>query len=121
MADFGELARRQVDSLLLNLRAGLLVVRALLELTLEFVDVLGQLRELFGDDRDVVFSSHAGDENTWPLRRQMGVGMDIPALPQILARARNPPLRECARAQERVPLWKKEVYEGGEEWIGRGS
>jgi molybdopterin synthase catalytic subunit len=20
-----------------------------------------------------------------------------------------------------VPLWKKEVYEGGEEWIGRGS
>jgi molybdopterin synthase catalytic subunit len=21
----------------------------------------------------------------------------------------------------RVPLWKKEVYEGGEEWIGRGS
>jgi len=24
-------------------------------------------------------------------------------------------LKEC------VPLWKKEVYEGGEEWIGRGS
>ncbi len=23
--------------------------------------------------------------------------------------------------KERVPLWKKEVYEGGEEWIGRGS
>jgi molybdopterin synthase catalytic subunit len=23
--------------------------------------------------------------------------------------------------EERVPLWKKEVYEGGEEWIGRGS
>jgi molybdopterin synthase catalytic subunit len=21
----------------------------------------------------------------------------------------------------RVPLWKKEVYEGGEEWIGQGS
>jgi molybdopterin synthase catalytic subunit len=21
----------------------------------------------------------------------------------------------------RVPLWKKELYEGGEEWIGRGS
>jgi molybdopterin synthase catalytic subunit len=21
----------------------------------------------------------------------------------------------------RVPLWKKEVYAGGEEWIGRGS
>jgi len=23
--------------------------------------------------------------------------------------------------KERVPLWKKEVYEGGEQWIGRGS
>jgi molybdopterin synthase catalytic subunit/molybdopterin converting factor small subunit len=23
--------------------------------------------------------------------------------------------------KERVPLWKKEVYEGGEEWLGRGS
>ena len=25
------------------------------------------------------------------------------------------------RHKETVPLWKKEVYEGGEEWIGRGS
>jgi molybdopterin synthase catalytic subunit len=25
------------------------------------------------------------------------------------------------RLKERVPLWKKEVYAGGEEWIGRGS
>jgi molybdopterin synthase catalytic subunit len=23
--------------------------------------------------------------------------------------------------KETIPLWKKEVYEGGEEWIGRGS
>jgi molybdopterin synthase catalytic subunit len=23
--------------------------------------------------------------------------------------------------KEKVPLWKKEIYEGGEEWIGRGS
>jgi molybdopterin synthase catalytic subunit len=23
--------------------------------------------------------------------------------------------------KEQVPLWKKEFYEGGEEWIGRGS
>ena len=34
-------------------------------------------------------------------------------------------LAACAEAiealKERVPLWKKEVYEGGEEWIGRGS
>jgi molybdopterin synthase catalytic subunit len=25
------------------------------------------------------------------------------------------------RLKETVPLWKKEVYDGGEEWIGRGS
>jgi molybdopterin synthase catalytic subunit/molybdopterin converting factor small subunit len=25
------------------------------------------------------------------------------------------------RLKETVPLWKKELYEGGEEWIGRGS
>ena len=25
------------------------------------------------------------------------------------------------RLKETVPLWKKEVYEGGEEWIGKGS
>jgi molybdopterin synthase catalytic subunit/molybdopterin converting factor small subunit len=25
------------------------------------------------------------------------------------------------RLKETVPLWKKEAYEGGEEWIGRGS
>jgi molybdopterin synthase catalytic subunit/molybdopterin converting factor small subunit len=34
-------------------------------------------------------------------------------------------LAACAEAidtlKETVPLWKKEVYEGGEEWIGRGS
>jgi molybdopterin converting factor subunit 1 len=34
-------------------------------------------------------------------------------------------LAACAEAidtlKETVPLWKKEFYEGGEEWIGRGS
>jgi len=25
------------------------------------------------------------------------------------------------RLKETIPLWKKEVYDGGEEWIGRGS
>jgi MoaE-MoaD fusion protein len=34
-------------------------------------------------------------------------------------------LAACAEAidtlKETVPLWKKEIYEGGEEWIGRGS
>ena len=25
------------------------------------------------------------------------------------------------RLKTTIPLWKKEVYAGGEEWIGRGS
>ncbi|HEY7197100.1 MAG TPA: molybdenum cofactor biosynthesis protein MoaE [Gaiellaceae bacterium] len=43
----------------------------------------------------------------------------------VSAPHRTAALAACAEAIETlkatVPLWKKEVYEGGEEWIGRGS
>jgi len=43
----------------------------------------------------------------------------------ISAPHRQDALAACKDAidtlKERVPLWKKEVYQGGEEWIGRGS
>ena len=43
----------------------------------------------------------------------------------VSAAHRQEALAACREAidelKERVPLWKKEVYEGGEEWIGRGS
>jgi molybdopterin synthase catalytic subunit len=43
----------------------------------------------------------------------------------ISAPHRQDALAACKDAidalKERVPLWKKEVYAGGEEWIGRGS
>jgi MoaE-MoaD fusion protein len=43
----------------------------------------------------------------------------------VSAPHRAPALDACREAidtlKETVPLWKKEVYEGGEEWIGRGS
>ena len=43
----------------------------------------------------------------------------------VSAPHRRAALTACAEAidalKETVPLWKKEVYEGGEEWIGRGS
>jgi molybdopterin synthase catalytic subunit len=43
----------------------------------------------------------------------------------VSAAHRHEALAACAEAigtlKETVPLWKKEVYEGGEEWIGRGS
>ncbi len=43
----------------------------------------------------------------------------------VSAAHRHAALAACHEAidelKERVPLWKKEVYDGGEEWIGRGS
>jgi MoaE-MoaD fusion protein len=43
----------------------------------------------------------------------------------VSAPHRQDALAACREAidtlKEQVPLWKKEVYEGGEEWIGRGS
>ena len=43
----------------------------------------------------------------------------------VSAPHRQDALAACKEAidtlKERVPLWKKEVYAGGEEWIGRGS
>jgi molybdopterin synthase catalytic subunit len=43
----------------------------------------------------------------------------------VSAPHRQDALAACADVIEflkaRVPLWKKEIYEGGEEWIGRGS
>ena len=43
----------------------------------------------------------------------------------VSAPHRQAALAACGEAidtlKETVPLWKKEVYEGGEEWIGRGS
>jgi molybdopterin synthase catalytic subunit len=43
----------------------------------------------------------------------------------VSAPHRRDALAACSDAidalKERAPLWKKEVYEGGEDWIGRGS
>jgi molybdopterin synthase catalytic subunit len=43
----------------------------------------------------------------------------------VSAAHREAALSACKEAidtlKQTVPLWKKEVYEGGEEWIGRGS
>jgi MoaE-MoaD fusion protein len=43
----------------------------------------------------------------------------------VSAPHRHDALAACAEAidtlKNTVPLWKKEVYEGGEEWIGKGS
>ena len=55
---------------------------------------------------------------------RVGIG-DTSVLIAVSAAHRQDALAACKDAidelKERVPLWKKEVYEGGEEWIGRGS
>ena len=54
----------------------------------------------------------------------VGIG-ETSVLIAVSAPHRADALAACRDAidalKERVPLWKKEVYEGGEEWIGRGS
>jgi MoaE-MoaD fusion protein len=55
---------------------------------------------------------------------RVGIG-DTSVAIAVSAPHRGDALAACSDAidalKERVPLWKKEVYEGGEEWIGRGS
>jgi molybdopterin synthase catalytic subunit len=55
---------------------------------------------------------------------RVGIG-DTSVVIAVSAPHRGAALAACRDAidtlKERVPLWKKEVYAGGEEWIGRGS
>ena len=55
---------------------------------------------------------------------RVGIGETSVAI-AVSAAHRHDALAACREAidalKQLVPLWKKEVYEGGEEWIGRGS
>lgn len=55
---------------------------------------------------------------------RVGIG-DTSVVIAVSAPHRGDALAACKEAidtlKERVPLWKKETYDGGEEWIGRGS
>jgi MoaE-MoaD fusion protein len=55
---------------------------------------------------------------------RVGIGETSAAI-AVSAPHRHDALAACREAidtlKAEVPLWKKEVYEGGEEWIGRGS
>jgi molybdopterin synthase catalytic subunit/molybdopterin converting factor small subunit len=55
---------------------------------------------------------------------RVGIG-ETSVVIAVSAPHRHDALAACRDAidtlKETVPLWKKEVYEGGEEWIGRGS
>jgi MoaE-MoaD fusion protein len=55
---------------------------------------------------------------------RVGIG-ETSVVIAVSAPHRHDALAACQEAidtlKQTVPLWKKEVYEGGEEWIGRGS
>ncbi len=55
---------------------------------------------------------------------RVGIGEESVVI-AVSAPHRHDALSACKDAidelKERAPLWKKEVYEGGEEWIGHGS
>ncbi len=55
---------------------------------------------------------------------RVGIG-ETSVVIAVSAPHRQDALAACKDAidelKERVPLWKKEVYDGGEEWIGQGS
>jgi molybdopterin synthase catalytic subunit len=55
---------------------------------------------------------------------RVGIG-ETSVVIAVSAPHRQDALAACKEAidtlKETVPLWKKEVYEGGEAWIGRGS
>jgi molybdopterin synthase catalytic subunit len=55
---------------------------------------------------------------------RVGIG-DTSVVIAVSAPHRGDALAACKEAidtlKERVPLWKKETYDGGEEWIGQGS
>jgi molybdopterin synthase catalytic subunit len=55
---------------------------------------------------------------------RVGIG-ETSVVIAVSAPHRQDALAACKEAidtlKETVPLWKKEVYEGGEEWLGRGS
>ena len=50
-------------------------------------------------------------------RRASSIAVSAPHRQDALAACKD----AIDTLKETVPLWKKEVYEGGEEWIGRGS
>ncbi|HYY76763.1 MAG TPA: molybdenum cofactor biosynthesis protein MoaE, partial [Gaiellaceae bacterium] len=55
---------------------------------------------------------------------RVGIG-EVSVAIAVSAPHREDALAACKEAidtlKAEVPLWKKEVYEGGEEWVGRGS
>jgi MoaE-MoaD fusion protein len=77
-------------------------------------DLAAKLRERY-DIHDIAIHHRTG-------RVEIGEASVVIA---VSAPHRSDALAACKDAidelKETVPVWKKEVYEGGEEWIGRGS
>jgi len=77
-------------------------------------EIAGEVQERY-DLREVAIAHRTG-------RCEVG---EVSVAIAVSALHRQDALSACRdvidELKERVPLWKKELYEGGEEWIGRGS
>jgi molybdopterin synthase catalytic subunit len=81
-------------------------------------DVMEQLARVLGERYDLCAVAIHHRVGT------LGIG-EASVVIAVSAPHRQDALAACKKAidrlKETVPLWKKEVYEGGEEWIGKGS
>jgi MoaE-MoaD fusion protein len=94
-------------------------------LYLEYEAYEGMAEQVMADLADTLKSKYALCEVAIAHRiGRVEIG-EVSVAIAISAPHRHDALAACKEAidtlKETVPLWKKEVYEGGEEWIGRGS
>jgi molybdopterin synthase catalytic subunit/molybdopterin converting factor small subunit len=94
-------------------------------LHLEYEGYAGMAEDVMAEIADELGRRY--DLHALAIHHRVGrVGIGEPSVVIAVAAAhRGDALAACRdaidRLKEIVPLWKKEVYEGGEEWIGRGS
>ena len=81
-------------------------------------DVIAQLASELGESHDLCgISIHHRVGRVEIGEPSVVIAVSAPHRQDALAACRE----AIDRLKETVPLWKKEVYEGGEEWLGRGS
>jgi molybdopterin synthase catalytic subunit/molybdopterin converting factor small subunit len=81
-------------------------------------DVIAQLASELGESHDLCgISIHHRVGRVEIGEPSVVIAVSAPHRQDALAACRQ----AIDRLKETVPLWKKEVYEGGEEWLGRGS
>ena len=94
-------------------------------IALEYEAYAGMAEKVMGEIAEAVKERHDLCEVAIAHRTGRCEVGDVSVVIAVSAAHRHPALTACREIIDelkgRVPLWKKELYEGGEEWIGRGS